>query len=367
MKTRLALVITGLLLFSGALLLTTNYLLMQANLPAATPEFVTSSALDKVTEVNPEARDGIEPVDQAGYRAKVLNTLLVQSGLALAFTAVLALVLGRVVAHRMLRPVRAVSATARRLSADSLDHRIRMQGPRDEMTELADTFDEMLDRLSNSFEGQRRFVANASHELRTPLATQRTMVEVEMARPGATETMRNLGTRLLTMNDRSEALIEGLLVLASSDRGLDTKQDVSLDRVVMQVAAHHQSVIREAGVELRISTTPRTVRGDQVLIERLVTNLLDNAVKYNHSGGTVWITVGDEPALQVDNTGQAVPREATARLFEPFVRLPRDRTGARRGVGLGLSIVASIMTAHGGRVSAQPREGGGLRVSVRFP
>jgi signal transduction histidine kinase len=365
-KTRLALVITGLLLFSGVLLLTTNYVLMHTNLPAATPEFVTGSALEQVSEVNAETRGSVEPVNQAEYRTKVLNTLLVQSGLALVFTAVLALVLGRVVAHRMLRPVREVSATARRLSADSLDHRIRMQGPRDEMTELADTFDEMLDRLSNSFEGQRRFVANASHDLRTPLATQRTMVEVEMARPGATETMRNLGTRLLTMNDRSEALIEGLLVLASSDRGLDSKQDVALDRVVTQVAAHHSALVREAGVELRISTQPRTVRGDRVLIERLVTNLLDNAVKYNN-GGTVWITVGDEPALQVENTGQTVPPEATAGLFEPFVRLPRDRTGARRGVGLGLSIVASVVAAHGGRVSAEPREGGGLRVSVRFP
>ncbi|MCG8914308.1 HAMP domain-containing histidine kinase [Actinokineospora sp. PR83] len=366
MKTRLALVFTGLLLLSGALLLATNYLLMSATLPVATPSFVTGADLDVVTEVNPDAQGAVEAVDQTGYRAAVLNTLLVQSGVTLLLTAVLALVLGRFAANRMLRPVHAVAATARRLSADRLDERIRMRGPRDEMTELADTFDEMLDRLSTSFDSQRRFVANASHELRTPLATQRTMVEVAMARPGAPGDLRDLGTRLLAVNDRSEAMIEGLLTLASSDRGLSTKQDVPLDRITEQVLTHHRQAAREARVTLVADITPRTVRGDPVLLERLVTNLVENAIKYN-DGGAVWVRVGEDPAVAVSNTGPPVPAEDVPRLVEPFVRLPRDRVGARRGVGLGLSIVASVVTAHGGRLTTEPRNGGGLDVRVTLP
>ncbi|MFD9740652.1 sensor histidine kinase [Umezawaea sp. NPDC059074] len=367
MKTRLALVVTGLLLVTGVVLLATNYLLMRNALPSATPEFVTSSDGELVTEVPTDAGGRIEPVNQAEYRAEVLNTLLVQSSLALVLTAVLALLLGRVAANRMLRPVHAIAATARRLSADSLDQRIRMPGPRDEMTELADTFDEMLARLSTSFEGQRRFVANASHELRTPLATQRTMVEVELARPGVSAHMRGLGARLLAMNDRSEALIEGLLVLASSDRGLEAKHDVRVDEIVAQAVGVLRGAARDAGLDLRLTTRPRVVRGDRVLLERLVANLLDNAIKYNSGSGVVWVEVGESPTLTVANTGPEVPPEATDRLFEPFVRLPRDRTGAERGVGLGLSIVASVVKAHSGRVTAVPREGGGLRVSVVLP
>jgi signal transduction histidine kinase len=292
------------------------------------------------------------------------------------------------VAGRALRPVQAVVATARRLGADNLRARIRLAGPRDELTELADTFDEMLDRLAAAFDSQRRFVAHASHELRTPLAAQRTLVEVAMARPGAERTVHDLGERLLAMNARIEALIEGLLVLARSDRGLALRQVVCLEEVVDAVLDAQRPLAARAGVELRwerpgehpgpVPAEPltRLVRGDRVLLERMVSNIVDNAIKYNHRGGTVWVRHGGRLALSVTNTGPEVPPAAMPELFEPFTRAGRGRDGREsragrepgaRGAGLGLSIVASVARAHGGWVGATPRPGGGLELTVSLP
>jgi len=303
----------------------------------------------------------------AQLRDAVLNTLLAQSALALAMTLLLAVVLGWFVASRMLRPVTEIAAIARRLGADSLDQRIRMDGPRDELTELADTFDEMLDRLATSFDSQRRFVANASHELRTPLATQRTMVEVAMARPSAEPAIGELGTRLLTMNARIEALIQGMLVLARSDRGLDSKRPVRLDSLAQGLVATQRPHAERLGLQVRCSAVPRTVHGDPVLLEQLVTNLVENAIKYNRPGGEVCVHVGQRPALQVTNTGPVVPAESVPELFQPFRQLRIAPSRPDRGVGLGLSIVASIARAHGGSARACPRDGGGLEVSVTLP
>jgi signal transduction histidine kinase len=241
-----------------------------------------------------------------------------------------------------------------------------MDGPRDELTELADTFDAMLDRLAASFDAQRRFVANASHELRTPLAAQRTMVEVAMARPGGAA-IHELGGRLLTMNVRIEALIEGMLMLARSDRGLDAKQAVRLDALTQKVVATHRPNAERREIELHWVLMPRTVEGDPVLLEQMVTNLVENAINYNRPGGEVWVRVHRQPALQVTNTGPVVPAESVPLLFEPFRQLRLAPSRADRGVGLGLSIVASIARAHAGRAQARPQEGGGLDVSVTLP
>ncbi|WP_179956717.1 sensor histidine kinase [Amycolatopsis anabasis] len=365
------------LLLSGALLLAVNYLLVRAALPPAgaenspTTTSVTVGAHQEISDTPDAPSDSapqaqVQQLNIAEYRSNVLNTLLLQSGVTLLITAAIALVLGRIAANRMLRPVHRVAATARRLSADNLDQRIRMQGPRDELTELADTFDEMLDRLADSFDSQRRFVANASHELRTPLATQRTIAEVAMARPNAGEAVRAVCERLLAMNSRSEALIDGLLVLAGSDRGLESKVDVQLDELAERVLSAHRTSARRMGVELRFSARPCPVRGEPVLLDRLLNNLIDNAVKYNDRG-TVWVRVGGEAALEVSNTGPEVPADAVPSLLEPFVRLPRERVGADQGAGLGLSIVASIARAHGGSVVVRPRAGGGLVVTITLP
>ncbi|MFJ8958505.1 sensor histidine kinase [Lentzea sp. NPDC102401] len=369
-KTRLSLLIGTLLLVSGALLLAANYLLVRgALLEDDAPAVAGSSSSTDEPQTHEDSANPqsvVRPMTIEQYRSDVLRTLLIQSGVALAGTGAIALLLGRLAAAGMLRPVHQVAATARKLSADNLDQRIHLPGPKDELTELADTFDEMLDRLARSFDSQRRFVANASHELRTPLATQRTMVEVALVKLGRDQATRELCEKLLVVNARSEDLIEGLLVLASTDGGLEHLEDVSLDRLVSQVLVTFGPALAQAGVRLRPDIARRTVRGDPVLLERLVTNLLDNAIKYN-DGGTVDVRVGNGPAIEVANTGATVPADRTETLFEPFVRLDRDRSGPNRGVGLGLSIVASIAQAHHGSARAVPRDGGGLVVSVALP
>lgn len=370
-KTRLALLCGALFLASGAVLLLTNYFLVRTALPSGeqtdTPNLPATGPTGTV-ELSNGVSSGADAsqLNIAQYRESVLNTLLVQSGVTLVIMAALALLLGWFAAHRMLRPVHEVASTARRLGADNLDQRIRMQGPRDELTELADTFDDMLDRLAASFDSQKRFVANASHELRTPLSAQRTMIEVAMNRPSADPSMRDLCGRLLTMNERTESLIEGLLVLARSDRGLDNKEPVRLDEVAGQVVDGHRQSAARAGVVLHAVLSPRVVHGDRVLLERLTTNLVENAIAYNHRGGEVWLSTGGDAALEVGNTGPLVPAEAAPTLFEPFRQLHRQRTGPCRGAGLGLSIVASIARAHGGSVRAAPKDGGGLDVSVKL-
>jgi signal transduction histidine kinase len=370
-KTRIALMCGALFLVSGTTLICMNYFFVRAALPAAV-EIVdngqstgTAGSEAGSPEAAGPAGGGRGIPDQ--YRTSVLRTMVVQSSLALGLTLALALFLGWIVASRVLRPVQQVASAARRLSADSLDQRINMEGPRDELTELADTFDGMLDRLASSFDSQRRFVANASHELRTPLAAQRTLVEVAMARPTADDSVKELGDRLLTMNVRIESLIEGMLVLARSDRGLDAKRPVRLDQVAETLIAAYRPIADKLGIELHYTLAPRLVHGDPVLLEQLITNLVDNAGKYNRSGGQVWIQVGEEPALLVRNTGPDVPNDALPTLFEPFRQLRRTPTHVNRGVGLGLSIVASIVRAHGGWVQARSREGGGLDMSVWFP
>jgi signal transduction histidine kinase len=359
------------LLVSGALLLGVNYLLVRSALPVPNSAPTTTSPLTvSEPQLVPDDPAGsqaqVSEMNIAQYRADVLRTLLVQSGIALVGSAVVALLLGRLAAAGMLRPVHQVVAAARRLGADNLHQRIRLSGPKDELTELADTFDQMLSRLEKSFDSQRRFVANASHELRTPLATQRTLVEVAMGRPGDGASLRELGERLLVMNARSEALIEGLLVLASSDQGLEHPEDIRLDHVVARVVGACRQVFVDAAVTVHTTLAPRVVRSDPVLLEQLVRNLVDNAVKYNN-GGAIWVRVGGSPALEVANTGPHVPKDKIPMLFEPFVQLRRERVAANQGVGLGLSIVQSIARAHGGSVQALPRPDGGLVVGVSLP
>ncbi|MFI6101695.1 sensor histidine kinase [Lentzea sp. NPDC051213] len=368
-KLRLALLCGGLFLLGGAILLTTNYLLVRNALPDTTEAPPGQSADAGLTAPTPGSAPvaGSSGTDLSLYRQEVLQTLVVQSGVALAVMAVVALALGWFAAVRMLRPVQEVVATAQRLEADSLHERIRMPGPRDELTELADTFDGMLDRLAASFDSQKRFVANASHELRTPLATQRTMIEIAMTRRNAGPDLRNLCERLLVMNVRTESLIEGLLLLARSDRGLEHEEPVRLDEVARGVVDSRRHVAALAGVRLESALSPQVVSGDPVLLERLVVNLVDNAITYNHRGGLVSITTGGESALDVHNTGPEVPAAAVGGLFEPFRQLREQRTGPGRGVGLGLSIVASIAKAHGGSVRAVPRRGGGLEMAFSVP
>ncbi|MEH0927490.1 sensor histidine kinase [Micromonospora sp. CPCC 205558] len=265
-----------------------------------------------------------------------------------------------------LRPVVDLAGPIRHLGPQNLGHRIRPRG-RDELARLSRAIDEMMERVSAGYEGQRRFAANASHELRTPLAVQRTLIEVGMARTLSGEQLELLTSQLLETNERNERLIEGLLALSESDQGLRSRIPQRLDRIVEAVLSGYADRAREAGVTVETHLAPRVVVGERVLLERLVSNLVENAIKYNRQGGSLTVVVGGVPALSVVNTGQPVPAEAVAGLFEPFRRLARDRTSQGSGAGLGLAIARSITQAHDGIIAARPAEYGGLRVDVQLP
>ncbi|MEV7966290.1 HAMP domain-containing sensor histidine kinase [Sphaerisporangium sp. NPDC088356] len=298
--------------------------------------------------------------------------LLARSLLALGGVGILALLFGYFVADRALRPIQKMTTTARRLSETSLAHeRIDLQGPDDEIKELADTFDAMLTRLNRAFDAQRRFVDNASHELRTPLAINRTVLEVALGDPQASDDLRVLGRTLLGTNARNEHLIEGLLLLARSERELAVRKPVDLRDVGEAVVEQHASFAEETKVTVHTDLRPAPTMGDPVLVERLVANLVENAIKHNlPESGEVWLRTGmvdGTPVVQVANTGPHVPAYEVDDLFEPFRRLNSDRVESARGAGLGLSIVRAVVRAHQGIVKAVPREGGGLVMTVRLP
>jgi len=370
-RNRLALTFGGLFLAAGVILLLVNYVLVSQALPqpGAYADSVLSGGSSRVEESKSGLTITYQEVDGAvsGYRESAVDTVLWISGIALLLVGAMAALLGWLMAGRVMRPVERITATARRLEAEQMDKRINLDGPNDELKELADTFDGMLDRLATSFDSQRRFVANASHELRTPLAVQRTIVEVAMADPTASPDLMRLGAHLLHTNERTERLIEGLLLLARSDRGLTGHQRVRLDHVVASVLDGARRLSDEAGVTVASRLGHRVVAGDPVLLERLVTNLVHNGIHYNEPGGSVLVEVGDWPAVVVTNTGPHVPVAAVEGLFEPFRRLDADRTAHRAGAGLGLSIARSVVRAHDGEVSAVPNPGGGLRISVKLP
>jgi signal transduction histidine kinase len=311
-------------------------------------------------------------------RDSARSELLRSAGLVFAVVAVVGVAAAYVLAGRALQPVSRVTSTARRLSDETLDQRIALDGPADELKELADTFDAMLARLDAAFDSQRRFVANASHELRTPLTINRTLIEVALANPRADEPLRQLGANLLAVNQRHERLIDGLLTLASGEQGIIDPARVDLADVARHLTAEFRRTAHSGEIDIKTHLEPAPVAGDPVLLERLVQNLLDNAVRYNlPQRGQVTVTTGTTAEgvyLTLENTGPAVPPYEIPSLFEPFRRMPTTErradpaiTSIPRGAGLGLSIVRAVARAHGGDVQAMPRADGGLIAQVRLP
>ena len=298
-----------------------------------------------------------------------LHTLLSQSAIALAVMAALAFALGWLVAGRVLRPVRAITATAHRISATSLHERLDLRGPDDEFRELANTLDDLFGRLEGSFTAQRHFVANASHELRTPLTLDRTLLQVALRNPDTTsQQWRTTGEELLESGIQQERLLEALLTLATSEAGTGNQEPADLSEAA---AVGLQAVRPEAERrELRLETSldPAPVAGDPNLIERLAVNLVDNAVRHNTRGGAIQLATTQQDGravICVANTGPVIPAAEVARLFRPFERLASSRGGT--GHGLGLSIVAAIADVHGASIAAHAQPEGGLRIEVRFP
>jgi signal transduction histidine kinase len=305
-----------------------------------------------------------------GQRADDVHTLYVYSLVVLGAMALVSSLLGWAVAGRALRPLRALTSSAKGISATNLHYRLPLDGPDDELKELGTTFNQLLARLETAFESQRRFVANASHELRTPLARQRAIAQVALSDPGATvESLRAAHERALAAGAQQERLIDALLTLAQGEAGA-RKETVDLAGAVAAVLAQPSPELEALGLRLERSLAPAPVVGDPRLLERLAANLVDNGARYNVAGGELRVSTSSRAGtavLSVENSGPVVPPSELERLFQPFQRMAQERTGHGGGVGLGLSIVAAIATAHGATVSATPRDGGGLRVEVRFP
>ncbi|MGW1564822.1 sensor histidine kinase [Streptomyces sp. NPDC002144] len=375
-RTRLALALGGLFLLSGTALLAFVVVLAlygtaqktaDASItPVGAPAFGKASPTG--ADPAPVASDGVAVrLVESTVRAvqhTALQQMVLWSTVGLVLMTALVVLIGRWLAGRVLRPVAAVTAAALRISEASLDKRLGLTGPDDELHRLADAFDSMLDRLQRSFDSQRRFVANASHELRTPLAAQRTSIEVGLADPlpaHLVETREDL----LTTNREAEQLIASLLLLARSDRGLEHTEQVHLADLANAATTGLRQVAVEKGLALHTRwCNPAQVTGDPVLIRHLISNLVSNALQYNRPDGRVEVTL-DGGSLTVTNTGRPVDPDRIHDLFEPFRRLSQDRTGAS-GHGLGLSIVRSIVQAHGADLHAEPGPDGGLKVTVRF-
>jgi signal transduction histidine kinase len=296
--------------------------------------------------------------------------LLIASVIVLVAFVMAAAALGWLLAGRVLRPLSTITATARRISASSLHERLGLHGPDDELKELADTLDGLFARLEASFDAQRHFAANASHELRTPLTRERTLLQVTLADPtSTTATWRVVSQELLASNAETERLIEALLTLASSEADPGDREPLDLAVITSAALAAARPDISHLGLHVYADIEPATLNGDPLLIQRLVTNLISNAVRHNVVGGDIQVataTSDGHAVVSVTNSGQVIPAAEVDRLFQPFQRLgprPARRDG---GHGLGLSIVRAIATAHAATIGARALPGGGLAVDVTF-
>jgi len=374
-RLRLTLLYAGLFLLLGTILLTVTYLITGQSSPihirvGATP----TQAIAAPARVKGPVQFvpvGPFPNPAAAQRTADLARLLSVSWLVLAVSTLGAAVLGWFAAGRVLRPVREITATARTISAGNLHERLALDGPQDEFKALGDTLDDLLARLEASFEAQRRFVANASHELRTPLTLERTLLQVALADPDASaETLRTTGQELLELQTEHERMLEALLTLASSERALDHREPVDLSSLADGALTRMRPAIDRKGLKLEASLTrPATIMGDPALADRLIANLIDNAIEHNIPDGRVEVTIaqnGGGAVVTVSNTGVPIPPDQLERLFEPFQRLDRTRVNQNGHHGLGLSIVRAIASAHNAEVAAEARAGGGLIVTVRF-
>ena len=388
-RLRLTLIYGGLFLCSGAALLAITYALVRHQYTSA---FFISSGKDAATASNLHVAPGaavkllqqkvgtfvpVGPKTIAADPKIVLaaaqgqsdaarNQLLANSAIALAIMAVLSIWLGWLMAGRALRPLRTITNAAREISASNLHRRLALDGPDDELKQLGTTFDGLLARLESSFEAQRQFVANASHELRTPLTLERTLLELALSDPNASiDSYRHTCEQLLAVGEHQEHLIEALLTLSRSQRGLGSHELVDLAAIAATAAA----AADHDGLAFETSLEPARTTGDSRLVERLVANLVSNAIHHNVPGGRVELATESRDGralLTVANTGPRIPEGDVERLFQPFQRLDAARTADASGLGLGLSIVKAVADAHDATVTAAPLADGGLQVVVDF-
>ena len=366
-RVRMALSYWGLFVASGAILLAVTVALWQGE-TMTTVHHVPGPGTGNPSPGRPGPPAGITTTHSSD-----LGKLLFVAGIALAIMAVVSIMFGWLVAGRFLAPVRAITATARRISATSLHERLSLQGPDDDLKELADTFDELLARLERSFESERRFAASASHELRTPLATMRVWLDVAVAKPGPLPPqVVSLADRIRCELDHVDVLLESLLTLARTQQGpSDSQYPLALSTTTAAAIQRHADTIAAMPLDVDHRPCPHAwVTGNQTLLTRMIENVIDNAVRHNRPGG--WIRASAEAGqdmarLIVENSGTPLTPEDISQLTQPFRRPGTDRTGSGNGTGLGLSIVKAIAEAHAGALSLQARTDGGLRLAITLP
>jgi signal transduction histidine kinase len=385
---RLTLMYAALFLAAGVALLAVSYGLLAASLPAGSPglDITKARAADPVAvkiiatcKQEPHAvplaqcRQAYAAVASAAavnQRDQTLSRLLVFSLVGLGVVTAVSGCLGWLMAGRALRPVSQITAAARRASEQHLGERLALRGPQDELKELADTFDQMLERLDAAFATQRRFVADASHELRTPLTVMRTAIEVTMAKPARTpEQLETMAAKVAHSASQAEALVEALLTLATSDQPLASVEQVDLATAAEDAIEAAAPGIRRLGLQVDAAMEPAPTTGNRLLLERMIGNLVDNAVRHNNEDGWVRVHAGTSDGrarFTIANSGPVVPDALLPSLFEPFRRVT-ERTGAGDGAGLGLAIVRSIGTVHAADVDARSMPAGGLLVTVTMP
>jgi signal transduction histidine kinase len=381
----------GLFLISGAALLAVTYVLVSHSVvtPIKGSSFIPAPGGGLEPPQNPQSPYPVPspggPSKQGAFdilsikmqeaverqRAVVMHQLLINSGIALALMSVISIALGWIVAGHILRPLRTITAAARDISATGLHQRLALGGPDDELKELGDTFDGFVGRLEASFQAQRQFVANASHELHTLLARQRALGQVALSDPDATvESLRTAHERILAAGTQQERLIEALLTLTRSHVGIEVRHPFDPAQLTREVVDARRSEADYRTVTIQPSISAALAAGHQPLAERLVANLMDNALRHNSPHGRIEVTtqtVDDHAVLTVTNTGPVVPPNAIEQLFQPFQRLGTARTGRGDGLGLGLSIVQAIATAHDATITTSARPEGGLTITVTFP
>jgi signal transduction histidine kinase len=388
-RLRLALLYGGVFFISGAVLLALTYTAASrthgAYSQVVPAPFIghSSVAAPARVPVAPQSRQ-VGPIrrgsSQQGVTVSIvdphqrsadLRVLAIVSVIALAIMAAVSMGLGWLIAGRVLRPLRTITTAARDISATNLHRRLALDGPNDEFKELGDTFDGLLGRLEASFQSQRQFVANASHELRTPLARLKTLAQVALADSNASpESLRAAHERVLASEEQLERLIEALLSLASSERALERREPLDLTAVTEQVLAGRRPEIERCDLQLNATLDSARTEGNPQLVERLVANLVDNAIRHNTTPGRIDLTtatMAGGAVLSVANSGPVVPPQELERLQRPFQRLGADRTSHGEGHGLGLSIVHAIASAHGATVAIRALPDGGLEIEVSFP
>ena len=374
-RARLTLVYTGLFAVCGAIVIAVSYILVARLEPAAQstqapPSFLARCRSEQLSShpddhVLAKCNAYFQLQGAQHQRDVTLSHLLEYSLITLALVIALAAFLGWIAAGRALRPVHRITAAAQAASESNLSARVALHGPRDELRDLAETFDEMLDRLQAAFEGQRRFIASASHELRTPLAVMRATIDVVLDNPDSGDVeLRGMATDIRSAVDHAERLIAALLIVARNDGGLTMREPIDLATAAEDVL----DTVELGDLQVHVELESAPILGDPVLAERLIANLIDNAARYNAAGGDIWISTSGAPSvsqLTVANTGAVIDPADAERMFHPFERL--SHRSADDGFGLGLTIVASIAAVHGGAATARPRDDGGLSVTVTLP